>query len=393
MNVSRRRYMGERGGSIPYQQVEYLKSTGTQYIKTNYIPELGDEFHVDFLLDDFSTTTHTLFCAGSGNSDIVFLVAYNSIPGGINGAYFRYFTQGSASQLSFYPSVKTWYSLDISALGLAEINNYTQTSSPQASLTGDDKTLWILERNNNQQPFLGEIGGFSVTNNGIKKLELIPVRVGQVGYMYDTVSGELFGNAGTGDFVLGPDVVELPYQEVEYLENIGDSYITTDYIPIIGDTIHVDYKNTVVPTGQTRMAVFWAGTDTYQIGLLRYDASVSYVDLFTSSALAFRVGMGTGHWFGFNMSGNIASMNTTSVTFSGQSALVNNTNMWLFRRRNDSQPHFGSIKCFWAERNGERIIDLVPIRIGTTGYMYDKVSGQLYGNSGTGDFILGDDVN
>lgn len=26
-----------------------------------------------------------------------------------------------------------------------------------------------------------------------------------VGYMYDRVSGELFGNAGTGAFVIGPD--------------------------------------------------------------------------------------------------------------------------------------------------------------------------------------------
>jgi hypothetical protein len=36
-------------------------------------------------------------------------------------------------------------------------------------------------------------------------LDLIPVRVGQTGYMYDKVSGQLFGNAGTGSFILGPD--------------------------------------------------------------------------------------------------------------------------------------------------------------------------------------------
>lgn len=33
----------------------------------------------------------------------------------------------------------------------------------------------------------------------------IPVRVGQVGYIYDRVSGELFGNTGTGSFLVGPD--------------------------------------------------------------------------------------------------------------------------------------------------------------------------------------------
>ena len=35
---------------------------------------------------------------------------------------------------------------------------------------------------------------------------MIPVRVGQVGYMYDKVSRELFGNQGSGNFTLGNDV-------------------------------------------------------------------------------------------------------------------------------------------------------------------------------------------
>ena len=46
---------------------------------------------------------------------------------------------------------------------------------------------------------------FSISDNGILVRDLIPVRVGNVGYMYDKVSGKLFGNAGTGSFILGPD--------------------------------------------------------------------------------------------------------------------------------------------------------------------------------------------
>ena len=42
--------------------------------------------------------------------------------------------------------------------------------------------------------------------NDILVFDGIPVRVGTVGYIYDRVSGQLFGNLGTGDFVLGPDV-------------------------------------------------------------------------------------------------------------------------------------------------------------------------------------------
>ena len=36
--------------------------------------------------------------------------------------------------------------------------------------------------------------------------DFIPVRVGSVGYMYDRITRKLFGNKGTGNFILGPDI-------------------------------------------------------------------------------------------------------------------------------------------------------------------------------------------
>ena len=46
---------------------------------------------------------------------------------------------------------------------------------------------------------------FDDENNGIH-IDCIPVRVGQVGYLYDKVNGQLFGNAGSGAFTYGNDV-------------------------------------------------------------------------------------------------------------------------------------------------------------------------------------------
>ena len=63
----------------------------------------------------------------------------------------------------------------------------------------------------------GVVGAFSQWTGRMKSVKIsqgsavimdcIPVRIGQVGYMYDKVSGEFFGNDGTGDFILGADVV------------------------------------------------------------------------------------------------------------------------------------------------------------------------------------------
>ena len=46
---------------------------------------------------------------------------------------------------------------------------------------------------------------------------------------------------------------------------------------------------------------------------------------------------------------------------------------------------------FESIRNGEKVADIIAVRKDGVGYMYDRVSGQLFGNSGTGDFIIGPD--
>ena len=51
-----------------------------------------------------------------------------------------------------------------------------------------------------------KIYGQKIYLNNVLVRDFIPVRVGQVGYLYDKVSGQLFGNLGTDSFILGPDL-------------------------------------------------------------------------------------------------------------------------------------------------------------------------------------------
>ena len=43
------------------------------------------------------------------------------------------------------------------------------------------------------------------------------------------------------------------------------------------------------------------------------------------------------------------------------------------------------------DKNFSLVADFIPIRKGNIGYMYDRVSRQLLGNQGTGDFVIGPD--
>ena len=42
---------------------------------------------------------------------------------------------------------------------------------------------------------------------------------------------------------------------------------------------------------------------------------------------------------------------------------------------------------------GTLVRDFIPVRVGTTGYLYDRASGALFGNDGTGSFGVGPDKN
>ena len=73
--------------------------------------------------------------------------------------------------------------------------------------------------------------------------------------------------------------------------------------------------------------------------------------------------------------------------------ISNNLPVFVFRTTRSGGTYFGHIKCrYFQILNGNIIlIDLVPVVKDGVGYMYDKVSGKLFGNAGTGSFILGPD--
>lgn|GEM_PF-2219722 len=80
----------------------------------------------------------------------------------------------------------------------------------------------------------------------------------------------------------------------------------------------------------------------------------------------------------------------------------NNIPFYMFgRNRNGSADNLATIRimsCWYKQFTdaGHTTItqefDYIPVRVGQVGYMYDKVSGQLFGNQGSGSFILGNDL-
>ena len=187
-----------------YQEVEYIESTGTQYIKTNYIPQKFDSIKCLFSMSEFYTSksTHwTLFSAGTDTHQLIVLLAKDDV----DGAYYKYFARGDAPRFNFYPNINIKYEINIDSNGIISCNNYTAQSRYQGAV---DTPLYLMERANKSSPFKGKIYNFIISNNEINVLHLIPCyrkSDGEIG-MYDTVAKTFLTNQGTGTFLKGADV-------------------------------------------------------------------------------------------------------------------------------------------------------------------------------------------
>jgi hypothetical protein len=57
--------------------------------------------------------------------------------------------------------------------------------------------------------------------------------------MYDKVSGQLFGNSGSGSFTLGNDIT---YTALDYIKFTGSQWILTDYYPNPNSNVIIDMQ-------------------------------------------------------------------------------------------------------------------------------------------------------
>lgn len=180
--------------------IEYLESTGTQYIDTEIYPNGATKIELDY-----AGVQNQTFVIGSrinyNNS------AFYFTNGGTQGTnYGQWFLNyGNSFQTPSYVNDNNRHVLSIS-------NTIIFDNSTIATFTSGSFNcpyyMYAFASNMAGTVSYGKYKVYSckIYNGNTLVRDFIPVRVGQVGYLYDKVSGQLFGNAGTGNFVLGPDL-------------------------------------------------------------------------------------------------------------------------------------------------------------------------------------------
>lgn len=369
------------GTPLPYDaQIEYLESTGTQYISTGFTNTTNTEFVIDFQLTD-STGDRKIIGQGhkfglghiSNKWRIVDSSWYQTattddtqrhVATTDNGKYYIDSTQ-IANRLSY--KTNGTYPMLLFAVSL------------QNDTTPDGNCAKM------------KLFSCKIYDNGIIVRDFIPVRIGQVGYLYDKVGKLFYSNVGTGDFSLGRDIDGI--HEVEYIESNGNQWLALPiYANRATDAFEITYQQTT-NTNQGRF--FWTQSAVgsnyiahfYIQGTGKYGLwTTGWNNAFNATVSTFKdtvkIDYKNKKFYVNGCAGNSTGNNTAAGT----------THLNVFKAFGSN----GGIKAklfgfkFW--RNNELQMDCIPVRKDGRGYLFDKIGKKLYGNMGTGSWTLGADT-
>lgn len=179
----------------PYtHKIEYLQSSGTQYINTEILPDTNTKFVIDVAI---TNNGDVQFGQMAGGDKRFHMGKYaNTFHFGVGDTYKNTVAQDNNRHV-----------LEMNSDGTVKVDNAEYSVGKTYSGVGNP--LYLFARNTNGSPSCyvqGNLYSVQISQGGILVRDMYPVRVGQVGYMYDRVSKRLFGNSGTGTFTLGPDV-------------------------------------------------------------------------------------------------------------------------------------------------------------------------------------------
>lgn len=192
---------------LPYDaEIEYLESTGTQYIQLPLSVSKSSYFEVGGVIIALHPNGDYNYYYGifGANPEAQFRVSFFSYDSSENSNTYGSMVGGISTNGGLGATIgeKNRFAVSTTFVSFSKNETMIELSRPlTANLNGF--MIFANYRNNNRYPV--RFCEFYIKVGDAKVYALIPVRIGTIGYMYDKVSGQLFGNAGTGSFILGPD--------------------------------------------------------------------------------------------------------------------------------------------------------------------------------------------
>lgn len=189
-----------------YQQVEYIESTGSQYIKTNITPTSNSKIETEISFDNLNQ--QCVWCArGTDITTNTFTCFYISN----SGIRFDYYNNNSINT-GYTPTIgaKIKITADKNKLYIDDILKSTHNIK---TFTAGNPINIMASYTENQSSNLSnysyyKLYSFKVYDNDTLVSDFVPCyrkSDGEIG-LYDLVNNNFFSNAGSGTFIKGNDI-------------------------------------------------------------------------------------------------------------------------------------------------------------------------------------------
>lgn len=201
MSLLRRRWM-YKAGELPagYKRCKWLSSKDDAYLITDYYPKIGDAIEIYFSIDKRMDYNAPIYATSEYDSSRQLAI----LAGTSAGSFFKYFTKGSATNVSLLGYVAgepKKMVIDKDGRLISYSGNLISDNEVKKDKEEINAPLFLFERSNHKIHFSGKIGTVTFKRGGEKSLNLIPcLNEHNVPCMYDTVSGKSYYNKGTGTF-------------------------------------------------------------------------------------------------------------------------------------------------------------------------------------------------
>ena len=183
-----------------YTELEYLESTGTQYINTGHTHVANENYEIDVTVVSVDSSYRAIIGAAPSGSGGMFYISSQS-----NGAWLCNVGMPADSvPLNTKLNIKLVQTSD--SVVCAYVNGVLRQC---ASVGLYGHSLMLLARNSSEYPTIGKLYGAKIYNGTNSLIQnFIPARRNSDGVlgMWDTVTQTFFTNAGTGTFIAGPVV-------------------------------------------------------------------------------------------------------------------------------------------------------------------------------------------
>lgn len=260
-----------------YREVEYIESTGTQYIDTEYIPKINTTVELTLSFNGtFVGTSGSASFIGSAEGNNRFQLNFGSRETQYYQIY-AWVDKATAAGGETYPiniedNIRTNKNVLSFQSGSIKYGNVEQTI---ATKTEDHTNVSLVLFGRNLDGVKSAFTSYNMRlydskfyENGTLVRHFIPCyrKADNVIGLYDLVEKKFYTNNGTGEFSIGsntPTPTPTPEAPIE-VESVGER--TKNLLPIINDISYTIYNTTLTIENDT-FTLNGTATSNYQFGL------------------------------------------------------------------------------------------------------------------------------